>query len=122
MLTFSGNHYSVVLGLVIQYLSGEDTFPGRLCSRVIILNSNAGGQLGRASARPSCPPRCPQVSCEHTILLEDTTLTPRIYYFISYTKVGLFISFSGCLGLLAGVCRFWQVFDGFDGPLLVPTC
>ena len=41
--TYSGKHYSVVLGRVIRYLSGEDTFSGRVCSRVIILNSNAGG-------------------------------------------------------------------------------
>ena len=58
MLTFSGNHYSVVLGLVIQYLSGEDTFSGRVCSRVIISHSNSGGvvvcgRLGRTTAHKS---------------------------------------------------------------------
>ena len=44
-----------------------------------------------------------------------------MFYFVLYTKVGLFISFSGCLGLLAGVCRFWRVFGGVGGPLTVPT-
>ena len=52
----SGNRLSLVLGLVIQYLSGEDTFSGRVSSRVIISHSNIGGQLGRAPARPSCSP------------------------------------------------------------------
>ena len=75
------------------------------------------GRRGRSSR----PDDRPQVSCEHTILLEDTTLTPRIY-FLLYTKVGLFISFSGCLGLLAGVCRFWRVFGGVGGPSSLPTC
>ena len=28
LLTYSGNRYIVVLGRVIQYLSGEGTFPG----------------------------------------------------------------------------------------------
>ena len=74
------------------------------------------GRRGRSSR----PDDRPQVSCEHTILLEDTTLAPRIY-FLLYTKVGLFISFSGCLGLLAGVCRFWRVSGGVGGPLTVPT-
>ena len=43
LLTYSWNRYIVVLGLVIQYLSGEDTFPGRESPRVIISYSNAGG-------------------------------------------------------------------------------
>ena len=52
---YSGNRYSVVLGLVIQYLSGEDTFSGRVSSRVIISYSNiggvgVGGRLGRPAA------------------------------------------------------------------------
>ena len=41
-----------------------------------------------------------------------------LFYFFSYTKVGLFISFSGCLGLLADVWGFWRV---FAGPCQ-PTC
>ena len=45
-----------------------------------------------------------------------------MFYFVSYTKVGLFISFSRCLGVLAGVCRFWRVFGGVGGPLSLPTC
>ena len=44
LLTFSGSHYSVVLGRVIQYSSGEGTFSGRVCSRVTISYSNTGGQ------------------------------------------------------------------------------
>ena len=32
----SGNHYIVVLGLDIQYLSREDTFSGQESPRVII--------------------------------------------------------------------------------------
>ena len=49
----SGSRYIVVLGLVIQYLSGEGTFPGRQSPRVIISYSNAGavcGHLGRMTA------------------------------------------------------------------------
>ena len=49
----SWNRYSVVLDRDIQYSSGEDTFSGRVSSRVIILNSNAGGQLGRPAACPA---------------------------------------------------------------------
>ena len=57
MLTIcSGNRFSVVLGLVIQYSWGEGTFSGRPSSRVTISYSNTGGQLGQASARPSRPP------------------------------------------------------------------
>ena len=39
-----------------------------------------------------------------------------MFYFVSYTKVGLFISFSGCLGLLAGVCRFCGCLGVLAGP------
>ena len=54
----SGNRFSLVLGLVIQYLSGKETFSGRVRSRVIILNSNiggvvVGGRLGRTTAHRS---------------------------------------------------------------------
>ena len=144
----SGNRLSLVLGYVIQYLSGEGTFSGRQSARVIILNSNiggvvVGGRLGRTTAhrgfltgmevkcvshklresfksgfrlchsvfiggghffrpavstcdhfefkfwrgrrgRSSRPEDRPPVSCEHTILLEDTTLTPRIYCIILF--------------------------------------
>ena len=79
---------------------GEDTFSGRESSLVIISHSNTGGAVvGRRGrwSRPATRGRLgrPQVSCEHPILLEDTNLTPRIqsFFFFSYTKVGLFISF-----------------------------
>ena len=39
-----------------------------------------------------------------------------MFYFVSYTKVGLFISFSGCLGLLAGVAGFGGCLGVLDGP------
>ena len=44
LLTYSGNRYIVVLGRVIQYSSGEDTFSGRESPRVII--SYTGGGAG----------------------------------------------------------------------------
>ena len=111
--------YSVVLGRDIQYSSGESTFPGRVSSRVIILNSNAGGQLGvqLPAPLPTGLMRTPHTPGGYHPHAKDS-----LFYFLSYTKVGLFISFSGCLGLLAGVCRFWRVFADFGGPLLVPTC
>ena len=148
----SGNRYTVVLGLAIQYLSGKGTFPGRVSPGAIISYSNVGGRCGQSSwavvvggrrgrsswavvvggrrgrsswavvvggrrgrsswavvvggrrgrsswavvvggrrgrsswavvvggrrGRSSRPPRRPHVSCEHAILLENTTLTPRI--------------------------------------------
>ena len=80
----SGNSFSLVLGLVIQYLSGEDTFSGRISSRVIISYSNIGGVVGGRRGRAHRPPRRPRVLCEHTIPLEDTTLTPRIHSFIFF--------------------------------------
>ena len=113
----SWNRYSVVLDCDIQYWSGEGTFSGRRSPRDHFEFKYWRGRRGRSSQ----PDDRPQVSCEHTTLLEDTTLTPSIYILL-YTKVGLFISFSGCLGLLAGVCRFWRVFGGVGGPLSLPTC
>ena len=50
--TSSGNRFSVVLGLVIQYLLGEGTFSGRESTRVDIFNSNAGRALGGRLGRP----------------------------------------------------------------------
>ena len=52
------NSYIVVLGLDIQYSSGEGTFPGRVSSRLIISYSNTGGvvvggRLGRPAAHRS---------------------------------------------------------------------
>ena len=77
----SGNRYIVVLGCVIQYSLGENTFSGRQSPRVIISFSNTGGGRQRSSWADD---RRPQVSCEHTILLEDTSLTPRIICFTSF--------------------------------------
>ena len=121
LLTFSGNHYSVVLGLVIQYLLGEDTFSGRVSPRVIILNSNAGGQLGRAPARPSCPPQPPPTGLmrtHHTPGGYQPHAKDSFFYFLSYTKVGLFISFRE----FAAVEGVWLVLRGVGKCLSVPTC
>ena len=82
--THSGYRYTVVLGLVIQYLSGEGTFPGRVSSRVIISYSNIGGVVVGRRGRSSRPPRRSHVSCEHPILQENTNLTPRIHSFILF--------------------------------------
>ena len=95
-----------------------------LPGRVDISHSNAGGAVGGR------PPAVVSAAPPSTGLMR-TAYTPGgyhphakdlLFYFVSYMKVGLFISFTGCLGLLAGVCRFWQMFAGFGGPLLVPTC
>ena len=54
--TYSWNRFTVDLGLVIQYSSGEGTFSGRPSSHVIISYSNTagvvfvGGRLGRPAA------------------------------------------------------------------------
>ena len=48
---YSGNRYSVVLGLVIQYLSGEDTFSGRVSSSDHFTFKFWRGHRGR-SCRP----------------------------------------------------------------------
>ena len=58
LLTYSGNRLSLVLGLVIQYLSGAVTFTGQSSSLVIISYSNTcgivvGGRLGRKTAHRS---------------------------------------------------------------------
>ena len=97
-----GNRFSVVLGLVIQYLSGGGHIfrPGFFT----ISYSNAGGVfVGGRLGRPAV------VSCEHTTLLEDTKPHAKdlLSYFVSFTKVGVFISFSGCLGLL-GLLAGWR--------------
>ena len=110
--TFSGNHCSVVLGCVIQYLSGEDTFPGLVSTRVIILNSNAGGQLGRLAARPAAhrshantpyswriPPSRQGFNVLFCFIHEG-----RSYHLFQR----VFGAFGGCLPVLAGVCRFWR--------------
>ena len=49
------NSYSVVLGRVIQYSSGEGTFPGRVSPLVIISYSNTGGAVvvGGRLSRPA---------------------------------------------------------------------
>ena len=84
LLTYTGNRYVVVLGLVIQYLSCEGTFPGQVSPSVIISYSNTDGVVIGRRGRSSRPPRHPQVSCEHTTLLEDTSLMPKIYSFILF--------------------------------------
>ena len=90
---YSGNRFNVVLGLVIQYLSGESTFPGRVSSRVIISYSNiggvvVGGRLGRTTGRPPTG----LMRTHHTPGEYQSHAKDSFFYFGSYTKVGLFIS------------------------------
>ena len=112
LATCSGNRLSLVLGLVIQYLSGEDTFSGRVPSRdhFTFIQILAGSSWAVVS--PGRPPTG-LMQTYHTPGGYHPHAKDLLFYFLSYTKVGLFISFSGCLGLLAGVCRFWRVFAGF---------
>ena len=97
----------MVLDRDIQYWSGEGTFSGRRSPRAIILNSNSGGVVvgGRLGSTGL-------MLTAHTPGGYHPNAKDLMFYFISYTKVGLFISFSGCLGVLAGVCCFWRVFAG----------
>ena len=93
----SGNRYSVVLGLLIQDSSGEDTFSGRESPCVIISYSNTGGVVGgplpALAARPSRQPtglmRTPHTPGGYQPHAKDLLI-----YFVSYTKVGVFISFT----------------------------
>ena len=90
--TYSGS-YSVVLGNFIQYLSGEGTFHGRESPRVDILNSNAGGRWAvLVGARP---PPTGLMRTPHTPGGYQPHAKGLFFYFVSYKKVGLFISFSG---------------------------
>ena len=96
-----GNSYSVVLGRVIQYSSGEGTFSARVSSRVTISYSNTAGAVVSAalprSSRPTCLMRTRRTPGEYQSHAKDS-----FFYFFSYTKVGLLITSSALLGLLAG--------------------
>ena len=50
--TYSGNRFNVVLGRVIQYLLGEDTFSGRVSSRDHFTFKLWQGRRGRSSRPP----------------------------------------------------------------------
>ena len=111
----SWNRYSVVLDRVIQYLSGDGTFPGRVCSRVIISHSISnsggvvvGGRLGRTTAHKS-----------HANIPYSWRIPPSrqgfnvLFCFIHQGRSvhlfqRVFGAFGGCLPVLAGVCRFWR--------------
>ena len=75
-------------------------------SRVIIFNSNTGGVfMGGCLGRPATvvsatPPATGLMRTHHTPRGYHPQAKDLMFYFISYTKVGVFISFSGCLGLL----------------------
>ena len=94
LLTHSGNRNSVVLGFVIQYSSGEDTFSRQESPLVIILNSNTGSWVA----------------------------APPPFYFLSFTKVyvGLLISFSGHLGVWGVLAGVWGMLAGVWGVLAGP--
>ena len=100
----SGNRYSVVLGLVIQYLSGEDTFSGRVPSRDHFTFKYWQGRHASWAVVSAVPPSTGLMRTYHTPGGYQPHAKDLMFYFDSYTKVGLFISFSGCLGLLAGPC------------------
>ena len=109
----SGNRLSLVLGYVIQYLSGEGTFSGRRTPRVIILNSNSGGvvvggRLGRTTAHRShantpyswrIPP-----SRQGFIVLFYFTNQGRSVHLVQR----VFGAVGGCLPVLAGVWGCWR--------------
>ena len=107
MLTYSGNRYSVVLGLDTQYLSDEDTFSGLESPHVIILNSNAGRAVGSRHGWPVPPLTClMQTICIHGGYHPHPK--DLFFYFVSYKKVGLLTSFSGLFGVLVGVWGCWR--------------
>ena len=88
-------------GLDIQYLSGEDRFSGWESPRVDILNSNAGGAVGGRGQF------APPTHTSHGNTLHSWRIPASgqgfILLIVSYTMVGLFISFSGRLGVFGGV-------------------
>ena len=101
---YSGNRYSVVLGLVIQYLSGEGTFPGWVYPHVIISYSNTGGvvvggRLGRPAAVVlAAPPHTGLMRTHHTHGGYQPHAKDLLIYLVPYTKVDVFISSLGCEG------------------------
>ena len=102
----SGNGYILVLGRVIQYSSGQGIFSSRVSPRMTISHSNiggvvVGGRLGRSAAVVSAaPPPTSLMRTHHTHGEYQSHAKDLLFYLISYTKVGLLISFRGCLGLL----------------------
>ena len=76
---YSGNRYIVVLGFVIQYLSGEDTFPGRPSSSVIISYSNTGGVVS------ATPPPTGLMRTHHTPG-EYQSHTKDSFFFFFHTR------------------------------------
>ena len=90
----------ICAGLVIQYLSGEDTFSGRVLSLVIISYSNTGGVAvaGRLVRLGPPPPPTGLMRTQHTPGGYQPHVKDLLIYLVSYTKVGVFISFLGCEG------------------------
>ena len=112
----SGNRLSLVLGLVIQYLSGEGTFSGRRSPRVIILNSNSGGvvvggRLGRTTSHRS------HVNIPHSWRIPASRQGFNVLFCFIHKgrSVHLFQRVfgvvGGCLPVLAGVWRCWRALD-----------
>ena len=109
-----GNRFSLVLGLVIQYLSGEGTFSGRQSPRVIILNSNSGGvvvggRLGRTTAlhrsHANTPYswRIPPSRQGFNVLFGFIHQGRSVHLFQR-----VFWAVGGCLPVLAGVWGCWR--------------
>ena len=113
----SRNRFSLVLGLVIQYLSGEGTFSGRQSSRVIILNSNIGGvvlggRLGRTTALHRSHANTPyswRIPPSRQGFIDLLGFIHEGRPFHLFQRV--FGVVGGCLPVLAGVWGCWRALD-----------
>ena len=111
---YSGNRLSVVLGLVIPYLSGEGTFSGRRSPRVIILNSNSGGvveggRLGRTTALHRSHANTPyswRIPPSRQGFIDLLGFIHEGRPFHLFQRV--FGAVGGCLPVLAGVWGCWR--------------
>ena len=113
----SRNRFSLVLGLVIQYLSGEGTFSGRQSPRVIILNSNSGGvveggRLGRTTALHRSHANTPyswRIPPSRQGFIDLLGFIHEGRPFHLFQRV--FGVVGGCLPVLAGVWGCWRALD-----------
>ena len=113
----SRNRFSLVLGLVIQYLSGEGTFSGWQSPRVIILNSNSGGvvvggRLGRTTALHRSHANTPyswRIPPSRQGFIDLLGFIHEGRPFHLFQRV--FGVVGGCLLVLAGVWGCWRALD-----------
>ena len=110
--TYSGNRYSVVLGLVIQYSSGEDTFSGRVSSRDHFQFKFWRGQPRRLAARPAAHRSHANTPYSWRIPPSRQGFNVLFCFIHQGRSVHLFQrvfgAVGGCLPVLAGVWGCWR--------------